>query len=657
MIPVASTVTQRDTLPGRRREFGITNVSWVMRSLADLYSNKELAVTREYSTNARDAMVESGKADQAIEVTLPSMMNPYFKVRDFGDGMSADTLLDVYTQFGESTKRDSNDYNGILGFGCKSAVAYTDSFTVTSIRDGFKNVAVITRSPDFNIEMNLVVEDAPTDESSGTEIVIPVHNWQEFTQKANDFYKFWMPGTVLVNGAFPTQAVGEKLSEGVYYSTDNSYYNGTSYVVMGNVAYRINNPDALFTNKRMRRVNFVAYVENGAVEFTPSREDLKYTDHTKATLHKVVENFENEIIATAQAEIDEADSHFDAYAKWCEWSAKLGKELFGELSFNGDQFEDAFKVTGTRYQPGRYAYSTYQVKEWPVSDTSRTLFITGFDKAGVTSADKEKARNYRAHKNIQATYFLFTNDKIDTPWVDTTTERFVDWETLKAELPKKPRKQRVVASGPGRIPGTFDYWTKDGKQYEQEIPEGKTLYYIKAKEIRPKNEDILSPSEVLRILDDKDAVVILLAANRVDKFKRENPTVKHFLGEFRAKVEADEKSLLSDDAKEVLSLSGDTREWLRKVDFTQVDDPEFARLNNLVKSEHNLLADMHRNRALAKSLGMWYTLKSHNISSDSNVLTKKYPLLDNLRYGYLNGKMKHVYIYLNAAYAAEKKEN
>jgi hypothetical protein len=626
-----------------------------MRSLADLYSNKELAVTREYSTNARDAMVESGKADQAIEVSLPSMMSPYFKVRDFGEGMTADTLLDVYTQFGESTKRDSNDFNGMLGFGCKSAIAYTDSFTVTSIRDGIKSVAIITRSPDYSIEMN-VVSETMTDESSGTEVVVPVHNWQEFSQKANDFYKFWMPGTVMVNGKFPVQAVGEKLTDNVYYSADGNYYHGTSYVVMGNVAYRINNPDALFRNSRMNRINFVAYIDNGAVEFTPSREDLKYTDVTKATLQKVVDDFESQIIVTAKAEIDQAATHFDAYSKWCEWTSKLGASLFADLDFNGDKFQNEFQVNGTRYQPNAYSYGTYKVNKWQVSDVERTVFVTGFDKAAVTSADKQKAREWKNVNGIRSTYFLFTSDTIDSPWVDTTSERFIDWNDLKESLPKKPRKVPAKATKPGRIPGTFDYWTKDGKRFEEEIPTGKTLYYILAKEIKPKNEDVYQPTAILKLLND-DSIVILLGANRVEKFKRENPQVKHFLTEFKKKVVKDEKTLLSDEAKEYLALGNDLVEWLGKLDASQIDDPDFQRGHELIAKKDALLSKQRTNMALASHLRMRYDVKEHEITGERNSITKKYPLLDSLRWGYGGLNKKHIYIYLNAAYAAETKGN
>lgn len=649
MIPPASTIVQTDTLPGRRRAFGISDPRWVMRSLADLYSNKELAVTREYSTNARDAMVEAGKSDQAIEVTLPSMMNPYFKVRDFGAGMSADTLLDVYTQFGESSKRHSDDYNGMLGFGCKSAIAYTESFTVISIHNGIKSVAVITRSPDYNIEMN-VVSETPSAESSGTEVTVPVHNWQEFAQKATDFYKFWLPGTVLVNGAFPAHAVGEKLAEGLYYSADNSYYNGTSYVVMGNVAYRINNPEALFRDARMNRIHFVAYVPNGAVEFTPAREDLKYTDLTKDTLHKVIKNFEDQIIATAKAEIARAKTHFDAYAKWSEWTSKLGKALFAELDFNGDKFEDDFKINGYRYQ---YGSAAYRINTWSVSSMDLTMVITGYERAGSpSSTDKARVREYKQLTSAKNRFFLFTNEKVTSPWVDTSGGNFVDWEDLRSALPKKPRQPRTVFSGPGRIPGTFDYWTKDGFVVEEEIPDNKTVYFVRAKEVRPVKDSVLDIREALTVTND-DGVVVLLARNRVDKFRKDNPQAIDFLPFFKSKVATDGSTLLSADAKRALAIGSETSRWINQMDVSKIDDPRFKELSTLMKTESALLKSYKDNETLAVSLDMRYDVKRHTIQRGNDSLLKEYPLLGNMRFGY-SVNMEHTYIYLNAAYAAKK---
>ena len=56
------------------KESGLSHIFNVLRN--QLYSDKVLAVIREYSTNAVDAHIEVGKADTPIKVTLPTQMTP-----------------------------------------------------------------------------------------------------------------------------------------------------------------------------------------------------------------------------------------------------------------------------------------------------------------------------------------------------------------------------------------------------------------------------------------------------------------------------------------------------------------------------------------------------------------------------------------------------
>ena len=73
-----------------------------------LYSNKILAVIREYCSNAYDAHIEVGKNDVPIKVVLPSEYDSNFRVRDYGPGLSEDDIRNIYVMYGASTKRQSN---------------------------------------------------------------------------------------------------------------------------------------------------------------------------------------------------------------------------------------------------------------------------------------------------------------------------------------------------------------------------------------------------------------------------------------------------------------------------------------------------------------------------------------------------------------------
>jgi len=537
-IPTAIAMTQTDSLTGaevEEIEFSIGDPRWVMKTQADLYSNRELAVTREYSTNAFDAnkqkALDEGVPIPPIEVTLPSVMHPFFRVRDYGYGMTRDILADVYTKFGTSTKRDSNHYNGMLGYGSKSAVAYSTQFTVVSIANGIKTVAVVTRKPDWSIVMK-IASQTKTSEPSGTEITVPVHNSDEFRQKAMDFYKFWMPGTVLVDGKEPVQAVGEKISEGFYYSPAWN----VSYVVMGNVPYRITNSEALFRGTNMNPFQFVAYVDNGDVEFTPSREDLKYTDLTKNTLNTVVKSFAQDIINKAKSDIDNAKSHADAYAAWKKWTSQLGTSLFDSLTFKGDKFTSKFVLNAYRYRYG-VRDGSRNITDWNVESADSTLFVMDASmptptnpKPTPTTLMKYNAQQYNEIKGMHHKYILFVRaSDIDCPWIDKTGDNFVTYEEVVKVVPKK---QRIGTAGTGSwksVKGSFEVWTSRATQMEVEIPsnyKAKEWYYIDTAAIKSNGYNIANiiaslPADVAKTIN-----VVNLPGNRKAKFKRDYPNIK-----------------------------------------------------------------------------------------------------------------------------------
>lgn len=641
MIPVSTQQKEIDNLPGEEIEFTIGDPRWVMRSTADLYSNRELACIREYSTNARDSMIESGQAGIPIRVVLPTLMHPYFEVEDFGVGMSPEDIKTTYTQFGTSTKRGSNDYNGMLGFGSKAAIAYTNTFTVTAVKDGIQTVAVITRKPDYAVVLK-VVQTSKTMKPNGVKVTIPVSNHEAFSAIARDFYRFWPTGTVKVDGEFPEWAVGDKLDDNLYYSKKP----GTSYVVMGNVGYRINNPDALFRNKGMKTISFVAYVANGAVEFTPSREDLKYSDHTKKTLHDIIANFEAKMIAEARRDIAGASGFFDAYTRWSYWVSKLGKGPFGDLEFNGEKLVDDYPIRGYRFKPSETRYNTYAVDSWAVSAMHETLIITGCSTSGPSSHHKGRVRDFISQYDKTVKFVIFTPaEKVESVWVDP--KRVVTWEFVKEET-KKVRANNGY-SRPKRIKGTFDFATKNGWEREKPIPDDKNIYYIQV--AVEKSVDV---SPVLRYFDD-DSIVVLLAANRIAKFTRDNPQVKEFVSAFRDKVELDGVKFLDAKTKAALAVGGNTREWLRYLDLTKVDDPDWSVVAKLLSEYTNdSLAAYNKAYNLARYMRMHNQFKKHDIQQTDNFLIQRYPLLAKLSKYDFKYISDEVYFYMNAKYRTMK---
>ena len=126
---------------GEIGEFRIRNSAKAFNILSSgLYANKIRAIIRELSCNAVDSHVAAGNQDTPFDVHLPNQLDPTFRIRDYGTGLSHDQVLNIYTTYFESTKTESNAFIGALGLGSKSPFSYTDNFTVTAIKDGKRNV-------------------------------------------------------------------------------------------------------------------------------------------------------------------------------------------------------------------------------------------------------------------------------------------------------------------------------------------------------------------------------------------------------------------------------------------------------------------------------------------------------------------------------------
>ena len=172
--------------------FKLAQTSHIFKILRDgIYSDKPLAVVREYWANAHDEHVKMCKPDLPVDITLPTYMTPYLKIRDYGKGLAPKEVRDIFITYGESTKTQSDDYIGALGIGCKSAFSYTKTFQVTSYYDGKAHVysCYIDES-----EMGKIAEISSnkSSEPSGVEVSIPINTYEFslFATKVRQLFKY-----------------------------------------------------------------------------------------------------------------------------------------------------------------------------------------------------------------------------------------------------------------------------------------------------------------------------------------------------------------------------------------------------------------------------------------------------------------------------------
>ncbi len=153
-----------------------TDDSKLFHILSNLYSRPLNAVVRELSTNCLDGHKVVGKEDIPFDISInDSVLDDEFNItfRDFGPGMSKETIVKVFSTFGESTKINSNLETGCLGLGSKSPFAVTSSFMVISYIDNIKYTYNMSKNAVGRPTITLFNE-AFTDEPNGMQIVVPL---------------------------------------------------------------------------------------------------------------------------------------------------------------------------------------------------------------------------------------------------------------------------------------------------------------------------------------------------------------------------------------------------------------------------------------------------------------------------------------------------
>lgn len=301
MIPVKENIINQSGGILRTADFTakVENLGVLFHILRNqLYSDPIMAVIREYSTNACDAHNMSNQREKPVQVTLPTTLDCFLKIRDFGTGLTDEQIFDIYASYGESTKRQTQDATGMLGIGCKSGFAYNDSFIVNSYKDGKITSWNAFIDPSNKGQMAKMAE-ADTTEPSGIEIVIPVKDkdMDKFHEKAAFLFKFFK---VLPDIRNLSQGRVEMIKEyrdrnPIYTGADWKYFGDqkTSYAIMGNIPYPIDklvfSADEL-TDDIKGILDGGIHIEFpiGEVEFAASREALQYTNFTKkAVLDKL----------------------------------------------------------------------------------------------------------------------------------------------------------------------------------------------------------------------------------------------------------------------------------------------------------------------------------------------------------------------------------
>lgn len=360
-------------------QFAIANDPVAFDILSNqLYTNKIKAVIREICCNAKDAHTKAGTQDTPFRVHLPTHIEPFFSVRDYGTGLSNLAMTTLMTTYFGSDKRLTNELIGGLGLGSKSPMAYTNSFTVISYFQGIRYTYSCFKGQDLRPNC-LLISEKPTDEDNGVEVIVPVETKDvyKFEHEAMNVLPFIGNHTsnknfTQLNWVVPMTEEGWGI---LHYSAGFSNIN----ILQGNVIYAVtcsdlsNHPRFTATDSGLyRRGNLVIQVPIGTLAVAASREHLSLDPVTFQRLGDIVA---------------------DTYQKFHNW-------LVQEINKQPTIIEATQLAIKVINNGGFNHYPTLRFKDGRIIDLSQSIFGIPFSPV-IQDAIKEKqlqVYQYTRHK-------------------------------------------------------------------------------------------------------------------------------------------------------------------------------------------------------------------------------------------------------------------
>lgn len=303
-----------------------------------LYTDKYYAPVRELICNARDAHVAAGTEDKPFVVHLPCRSEPYFSVRDYGTGLTHDEVVRIFTQYGATTKDDTNEAIGCLGLGSKSPFAYTDEFQVWAYKDGVCNIYLCLK--ESGVPEDKRFNTCKTTEPNGVEVRFNVSP-QDFSAFSDRLAKmFFLRDYMKVvdkSNSFSFLKIPPRMCA-IYDFLETDDYRRVIggdkvSIEMGGVIYKVESqygeiPELdSFNFKVNYGKKVLIHAEIGDVDVAISREHVELTKKTKQFIKRAIKEFEDVILGKVYNEINKEKGFFRKILRY-----KTLRNTYGEFA-------------------------------------------------------------------------------------------------------------------------------------------------------------------------------------------------------------------------------------------------------------------------------------------------------------------------------------
>lgn len=282
---------------------------------SQIYSDNYKAIVRELVTNGIDSHNETNNPNP-VDVYLPDQLDPYFRVKDYGMGMSHEFCTGGFMSFTTTTKGGSNIAVGQKGIGSKSPFSYTDQFTLRSVHEGIASVYSVFKDEDGIPSIGLL-EQTETTEHNGVEFSVPVEedDFDKFRTAAQNGLPYFFDRVRLHGADFDAPHFVQR---GVTWAVRPRESRPVPQVVMGGVAYPIASNQLDYDLRYDDRLGPLLempidlFVPIGSCSVTLSRESLLYDDKTKAAISQVLASIIDEITADIPTMFDHLPGKWEA---------------------------------------------------------------------------------------------------------------------------------------------------------------------------------------------------------------------------------------------------------------------------------------------------------------------------------------------------------
>jgi len=394
-----------------------------------MYSNCILAICREISCNARDAHREVGTPKVPVHIHLPNNLEPYFKIKDFGPGISPDRMINIFIKYTASTKRSDNVQTGGFGLGAKTPFSYSDTFSIITIHDGTKyNYNCVI--DETKIGKIMLTSQSPTKEKNGTEIMIPVlpKDFNDFTTYTEQACRHWEVKPEIKGGTVRWQE-STFILEGDKWAIANSHGSGNrnARMIIDGIEYPLdltslrNYADTKLIDAAQG--HFVMYFGVGELSLSASREAIYLDERTKSIIRDRLEAIRQALRQKAVEKIESFDNLWDANIYYnLELSKAFNNiQFLGQLTWkNLPLTSNGFSVgcSGFLFIKGKYSrkYGTDPSKlsrgssEYIRFEKNAVIYINDLSIKEPTPKHLKKA--FEDDADLKSAYVICPTDKV-----------------------------------------------------------------------------------------------------------------------------------------------------------------------------------------------------------------------------------------------------